>query len=182
MKKILLLIPAIIAGLALTTTSCSDDNTWNDYSEWREANNDWLIQQGSLLDEDGQAFYTRVTPAWNKSAYVYMHFFNDRSKTAGNLSPMYTSTVSVKYIGKLYNDIPFDSSFNAVDSLFTTKLGSVVSGWTIALQEMHVGDSARVLIPYQQGYGASSQGAIPPYSALQFDIKLVDIPRYETKN
>lgn len=182
MKRILLIIPALIAGLALVTTSCDDDNTWNDYSEWREANNDWLLQQGALTDEDGQAFYTRVMPVWNKSAYVYMHFFNDRSKTAGNLSPMYTSTVSVKYIGKLYNDVPFDSSFTAVDSLFTTRLSDVVSGWTIALQEMRVGDSARVVIPYQQGYGATSQGSIPPYSALQFDIKLVDIPKYEIRH
>ncbi len=170
-----------MAGAALITTSYDDDNTWNDYSEWRDANNDWLLQQGALVGEDGQAFYNRVIPEWNKSAYVYMHFFNDRTKTIGNLSPLYTSTVSVKYIGKLYNDVPFDSSFTAVDSLFTTKLSSVVSGWTIALQEMRVGDSARVVIPYQQGYGANAQGSIPPYSALQFDIKLVDIPAYEVK-
>lgn len=165
----------------MVATSCDDNNTWSDYSEWREANNDWLLQQGALLDDDGNAFYTRVVPEWNKSAYVYMHYFNDRTLTEGNLSPMYTSTVSVKYIGRLYNNTPFDSSFTAVDSLFTTKLGSVISGWTIALENMRVGDSARVIIPYQQGYGATSSGSIPPYSTLQFDIKLVDIPLYEIK-
>ncbi len=182
MKKLLLFIPALVAGLALITTSCDDKNTWDDYTEWRDVNNDWLLQQGALLDENGQAFYNRVVPEWNKSAYVYMHYFNDRSLTKGNLSPLYTSTVSVKYIGRLYNNEPFDSSFNAVDSLFTTKLGSVISGWGIALQDMRVGDSARVVIPYQQGYGSTSTGSIPPYSVLQFDIKLVDIPYYEIKN
>ena len=101
MKKLLLFIPALVAGLALITTSCDDKNTWDDYTEWRDVNNDWLLQQGALLDENGQAFYNRVVPEWNKSAYVYMHYFNDRSLTKGNLSPLYTSTVSVKYIGRL---------------------------------------------------------------------------------
>lgn len=181
MKKLLLFIPAFAVAMAFAVTSCNGDDTWNDYEEWRQLNNDWLIQQGSLLDEDGQAFYTRVVPEYNKSAYVYMHFFNDRRLTEGNLTPLYTSTVSVKYIGRLYNNEPFDSSFNNTDSLFTTKLGNVVSGWGIALQNMRVGDSARVVIPYQQAYGQSQQGSIPPYSVLQFDIKLVDIPYYEAK-
>ncbi|MDE7386100.1 MAG: FKBP-type peptidyl-prolyl cis-trans isomerase [Muribaculaceae bacterium] len=180
MKKILLLIPALIAAMAVFT-SCHDDDNWKDYTEWRDANNAWIQQQGMLLDENGKAFYTRVYPAWNKSAYVYMHYFNDRSLTEGNLTPLYTSTVSVKYKGRLYNDIAFDSSYTNVDSLFTTTLGSVIDGWGIALQDMRVGDSARVVIPYQQGYGSTASGSIPPYSALQFDIKLVDIPYYEKK-
>ena len=110
-----------------------------------------------------------------------MHYFNDRSLTEGNLTPLSTSTVSVKYIGRLYNNEPFDSSYLATDSLFTTKVGDVISGWGIALQHMRVGDSVRVVIPYQQAYGATQSGSILPYSNLQFDIKLVDIPLYETK-
>ena len=180
MKKILLLIPSIIAAMSIFT-GCHDDDNWKDYAEWRDANNEWLQQQGMLLDENGQAFYTRVYPSWNQSAYVYMHHFHDRSLTEGNLTPLYTSTVSVKYKGRLYNDVAFDSSYNNVDSLFNTTLGNVIDGWGIALQNMRVGDSARVVIPYQQGYGTSGSGSIPPYSALQFDIKLVDIPYYEKK-
>lgn len=180
MKKILLFIPVVIAILGIVS-SCSSDDNWKDYSEWRQTNEDWLVQQAGLIDEDGKAYYQRVVPVWNRGAYVYMHYFNDRSKTQGNLQPMYTSTVSVKYIGRLYNDEPFDSSFLATDSLFNTTLGGVIPGWTIALEQMHVGDSVRVLIPYQQAYGTNGSGSIPPYSALQFDIKLVDIPMYEIK-
>lgn len=180
MKKLLYILPLLVA-LVATISSCDDDNTWDEYKDWREANDAWLIQQGSVLDENGNAFYTRIVPAWNKGAYVYIHYFNDRTLTEGNLSPMYTSTVSVKYIGRLYDDQPFDSSYLATDSLFNTTLGSVITGWGIALETMRVGDSARVVIPYEQGYGASETGSIPPYSALQFDIKLVDIPLYEIK-
>lgn len=168
---------ALLSGLA----ACHHDTTWSDYSEWRQTNDKWLELQGTLLDEKGDLFYTRVVPEWNKSAYIYMHFFNDRSLTEGNLSPLYSSTVSVKYIGRLYNDEPFDSSFLNVDSLFTSTLPGLITGWTIALEKMRVGDSARIVVPYQQAYGTTTTGSILPYSALQFDIKLVDIPYYELK-
>ena len=43
------------------------------------------------------------------------------------------------------------------------------------MERMHVGDTVEVLVPYAQGYGSSSQGKIKPFSALRFNIKLVDI-------
>ena len=88
----------------------------------------------------------------------------------------------MKYIGRLYNDVPFDSSFTTTtygDSIFRTKPSGTITGWQIALTDMRVGDSARVVIPYGQGYQALSTGSIPPYSTLVFDIKLVDIYSYE---
>ncbi len=110
--------------------------------------------------------YQTLTPAWNTSANVLIRYLNDRSKTVGNLSPMLNSTVDVKYIGRLYNDVPFDSSYLQTasygDSLFRTQPSSVIQGWTIALLDMRVGDSARVVIPYNLGYGSSGSGVIPP--------------------
>lgn len=181
MKKSLYILPALIALFAITVASCDKNDTWEDYYEWRDANEAWLTKQSMLKDDNGELFYTRVVPQWNKSAYVYMHFFNDRSLTEGNLSPLYTSTISVKYIGRLYDNEAFDSSFLNTDSIFTSSLTDLVPGWAIALENMRVGDSARVLIPYELGYGSQGSGSIPAYSALQFDIKLVDIPYYEVK-
>lgn len=183
MRKLLFVIPTIVV-LAFTTASCNNDDTWDTWAEWREANNRWLEQQQTLLDEDGNLFYKRIVPEWNKSAYVLIHYFNDRKLTEGNLSPLYTSTVNVKYIGKLYNQEPFDSSYvnkTYGDSIFQTGMANIITGWTIALEDMRVGDSVRVVIPASQGYGTTTTGSIPPYSTLQFDIKLVDIPYYEIK-
>lgn len=87
--------------------------------------------------------------------------------------------MNVKYIGRLCNDVPFDSSYLQTDSVFQTRPDKLIQGWTIALLYMRVGDSARVVIPYTLGYGSSSQGIIPPYSTLVFDLKLVDIVDYE---
>ncbi len=185
MKKLLIVVITAVT-LGIVSACSSDNNTWADYTEWREANDAWILAQAELRDADGNLFYTKVVPEWDKNAYVLIHFFNDRKATEGNLSPLYTSTIDVKYYGRLYNDEPFDSSYTQVasygDSIFRCQLSELVTGWAIAMEKMRVGDSARVVIPYQQGYYSTSQGSVPPYSCLSFDIKLVDIPYYEIKD
>lgn len=176
----ILLITVLCCGLA----SCleNNDDYWDEYEDWRNANEAWLQTQAQKTNADGSPYYKKVVPAWDKSAYVYLHYFNDTTLTRKNLSPFYTSTVDVKYIGHLYDGTAFDSSYlntYPADSIFRTQLSGVINGWTIALNDMHVGDSVEVLIPYQWAYGASKYGDIKPYSALQFNMKLVDIPGYE---
>lgn len=178
---ILCIIVALFAAIA---ASCGDDNNWKDYTDWRNTNNAWIAAQADSLNPDGSKFYTRIVPDWDPGAYVLIHYFNDRSLTAGNLSPIYTSTVDVKYIGQLYDGTVFDTSFANTangDSIYRTRLNGVIQGWTIALEDMRVGDSCEVVIPWQQGYGAQGSGIIQPYSALKFGIKLVDIPAYEIR-
>ena len=171
----------VLGSLVFVAAACGDDdkNTWEEYADWREINEQWLSEQEALRGPDGLAVYTRVVPDWNSNAYVLMRWFNDREATKDNLSPFYTSTVDVKYIGRIYDDQAFDSSYTSVtpgDSLFRTKVSGVIPGWAIALEKMRVGDSVEVLIPYASAYGSSSQGKlIKPYSALKFNIKLVNV-------
>lgn len=179
MRK-LLFVPIILLLLA----ACAEDDysdVWTYYAGWRQENDEWIQNQAKRTNPDGTLYYNKVVPSWNPNAYVLMHYFNDRNETKDNLVPMYTSTVSVKYQGKLITDTIFDSSYSLPDSLFTTTLGSVIQGWSIALQDMHVGDSCEVLIPYQQAYYTSGSGLVLPFSCLKFGIKLVDIPYYEIK-
>lgn len=175
-------------SLSLVAVSCSLDTSEDeddDVAAWRTANSEWYLAQKALTNPDGTPFYTEVVPAWNGTASILMHWFNDRSATAGNLMPLETSTVDVKYILHNYKGEALDSSYlqqtSAGDSIFRTKVTSVDSGWQIALQSMHVGDSVRVVLPYTEGYGSSATTSIPAYSALEFDIKLVDIPYYEVR-
>ena len=56
-----------------------------------------------------------------------------------------------------------------------TKYGSVISGWTVALQHMVEGDKYEIWIPQQLAYGASDNGDIPAYSTLIFEIELVSV-------
>lgn len=181
MKKLLFMLPL----LALVFAACSSDDddiddVWEKYADWREVNDQWIEDQAELTNPDGSKVYTKVVPEWNKNAYVLMRWHNDTTQTQNNLRPLYTSTVDVKYIGRLYDDQPFDSSYvrtEPADSIYRCRVSSNITGWVIAMERMHVGDSVTVLIPYTVGYGSKSQGSyIKPYSTLQFGIKLVDIP------
>lgn len=177
-------IAILMLVMAFLPACNSTDDNWDDYKEWREVNDAWLQQKKDQKDDAGKAYYTKVIPEHDPNAYVLIHYFNDRSKTLGNLSPMITSTVDVKYHGRTYDDVPFDSSYTLTaaygDSIYRTPLNSsIISGWRVALMDMRVGDTCEVIIPYQQGYGQMGSGPIKPYSNLIFGIKLVDIPGYE---
>lgn len=173
--------------LSLFIASCidSEKDNWDKYADWRATNESWLNEQIAKKNTDGTDYYEKVVASWNPQAKVYIHYFNDRALTANNLSPIYTSTIDVKYIGRLYNDVAFDSSYlrtTPADSIYRTKLTNVIEGWTVAFMNMHVGDSCQILIPYASAYGATGSGTtILPYSALQFNVKLVGIPGYEIK-
>ncbi|MDE6438341.1 MAG: FKBP-type peptidyl-prolyl cis-trans isomerase [Muribaculaceae bacterium] len=183
MKKLFF---AAAAAAVISLAACSDDNDnsniWTMYADWRQTNVNFVAEQEARLDEDGNPFYTRVTAPWAPNEYILMHWFNDRAETAGNLQPMYTSVVTASYNGRLYNDVMFDSSYTATDGQANFAVNSVIGGWQIALTAMRVGDTVQIVVPYQSGYGSSTtNSAIPPYSTLQFNLKLRDIPCYEIK-
>lgn len=182
MKKLFLTIIAI-AGLSTAVTSCDDEDIWNEYAEWRNANIEWYNAQSIRTNPDGSPYFTPVQPDWYPQSGVLIHYFNDRELTKDNLQPLLTSHVTVKYHGRLYNGRCFDSTSVDVDSVRTFALNNTVVGWQLALTQMHVGDSCEVLIPYSQGYGfeGSSSGGgytIPPYSYLRFNIGLKAVPAY----
>lgn len=169
--------PIILCAALLALCSClsDDEKLWNDYQDWRDQNDAWLETQ--LAEHP----YIQVTPAWNEELNVYMRWLNDRQATEGNLTPLYTSTVKVKYKGWLYDGTPFDSSYLQVDSLAELQLSGLISGWNIAMEQMHVGDHVELIVPYSAAYGSQSIGTVKPYSTLRFDIELRDIPGYEIK-
>lgn len=174
--------------MGITSVSCFRDDdeskTLKKYAEWEEANTEWFNEQATLKGSDGKLYYTTVSPSWDTKSRVLMHWFNDTIKTQGNLKPIYTSTVDVKYRGMLYDSTPFDSSYlrtTPADSIFRTYLPNNIEGWSAAITHMHVGDSCRVVIPYTLGYGSTTSGSIKPYSMLVFDVALKGIYKYEGK-
>lgn len=180
MKKLLYLIGVLFTA-AVSITSCGDDgNDWTNYADWRNTNNAWYLNCLDSVNPDGTPYYTQLNPSYLPKAGVLIHYFNDRSKTTGNLQPMLTSRVTVKYRGAYYNNVAFDSTATTgADTVRSFALNGTIIGWQIALADMHVGDTAEVVLPYTMGYGSAGNSSIPPYSALKFGIKLVDIPAYE---
>lgn len=94
---------------------------------------------------------------------------------AGGESPAVTDSVLAHYHGTLADGSVFDSSVERGEPA-TFGLSQVIPGWTEALQLMSVGDKWRLFIPPGLAYGESSPSpAIPPNSALIFDVELLEI-------
>lgn len=93
---------------------------------------------------------------------------------SSELSPKTNSVVTVNYKGTLINGKEFDNSWKrGYPEAF--RLNEVIEGWQIALQQMHIGDHWIIYIPYELGYGAYSDGTIPGYSTLIFEVELLGI-------
>lgn len=89
--------------------------------------------------------------------------------------PSSTSQVTVHYHGTLIDGTVFDSSVKRGQPA-TFGVNQVITGWTEALQLMPKGAKYRLYIPQELAYGAHPHpgGPIEPFSALIFDVELID--------
>lgn len=90
--------------------------------------------------------------------------------------PSATDTVTVHYHGTLIDGTIFDSSVQRGEPA-SFGVHQVIPGWTEALQLMPVGSKYKLYIPQELAYGANPHpgGAIKPFSALIFEVELLDI-------
>lgn len=89
-------------------------------------------------------------------------------------TPSAEDVVKVHYHGTLLDGTVFDSSVDRGEPI-EFPVNGVIKGWQEALQLMPVGSKFKVWIPQELAYGERGAGEIPPYSALIFDIELIDI-------
>ncbi len=95
--------------------------------------------------------------------------------TGDGEKPTAESTVRTHYHGTFITGDVFDSSVERGQPA-EFPVGGVIAGWTEALQLMTVGSKWRLYVPYNLAYGErGSQGAIPPYATLVFEVELLDI-------
>jgi len=86
-------------------------------------------------------------------------------------------TITVNYVGALYNGTVFDASWNR-KTTFTTALSdsAVISGWVQGLVGMRVGGRRELIIPPALGYGAKGDPpTIPANSTLIFVVDLLSV-------
>ncbi len=89
--------------------------------------------------------------------------------------PKPSEQVTVHYTGKLVDGTVFDSSISRGEP---TQFGvtQVIPGWVEGLQLMKPGAKYEFFIPQDLAYGEQgSQGSIPPFSALIFEVELIKI-------
>jgi FKBP-type peptidyl-prolyl cis-trans isomerase FklB len=130
--------------------------------------------KGAVVREEGEKFLAEnkskpgiVTTASGLQYQVI--------KMGEGAKPTATDKVKTHYHGTLTNGTVFDSSVERGEPI-EFEVGGVIKGWTEALQLMPVGSKWKLFIPYNLAYGERAAGPqIPAYSALVFDVELLDI-------
>lgn len=85
-----------------------------------------------------------------------------------------TDTVTMRYTGRLPDGTVFDA-IEETDEPLSSPVNQFVSGMTEGLAHMRRGGHYILTIPADRAYGVHGvQGVIPPNSALQFDITILD--------
>ena len=93
-------------------------------------------------------------------------------------SPTAADVVKVHYRGTFANGTEFDSSY-ARNAPAEFPLGGVIPCWTEGVQKMKVGGKAKLTCPAKIAYGerGAGGGKIPPNTALQFEVELLEIAK-----
>ncbi len=203
LKKYFLAIPMLLL-MAVALVSCSESNdTVEEYPDWQNANTTYFNNMYSTAksaiaagDETWKIYKTWSMPndttnfVSGSEDYIVVKVLE---KGTGSGCPLYTDKVNVHYQGRVLPSTSYPSGYIFDQSYYgdfnentalTTQLSvsSTVDGFATALQYMHIGDHWQVYIPYQLGYGTSSSNdAIPPYSVLIFDIRLVSYSRADAE-
>ncbi|WP_035385481.1 FKBP-type peptidyl-prolyl cis-trans isomerase [Ferrimonas futtsuensis] len=89
--------------------------------------------------------------------------------------PAREDAVTVHYKGQLVDGTVFqDTRADSNAQPRQVALINSIAGWEEGLQLMPVGSTYKFTIPAELGYGMQGMGAIPPGSALVFEIELID--------
>lgn len=156
MKKTLFILALLVSAMCIV--SCNKDN---DFS-----NEKYKAECEAFLAENAKRDGVKVT----NSGLQYEVLKEGEGKT-----PTATSVVKCHYEGKLLTGETFDSSYQRGEPS-TFILNQLIPGWVEGMQLMKEGSKYRFFIPYYLGYGAYGAGTvIPPYSALIFEIELLQV-------
>ncbi len=150
------IVSVIVSLLILPGTGCLKDNSCNPKTVESERTTmaNFATANGLTVTEHGSGFQYQIISA------------------GAGQTPTLSSTVSVRYTGKLMDGTVFDS---ATGTPVTFPLSQVIPGWQLAVPLIQEGGLIRIILPSSLAYGCTGAGTIPGNSVLYFEIQLVDV-------
>ncbi len=171
-------VPAIAQGIAtalageMPEISVEDIN--NALRELHQKADEKRQAQAQAAAALGQAFLAEMAQREEVAATDTGLLYEVLVEGQGEV-PTSDKTVRVHYHGTLPDGTVFDSSVER-DQPAEFPVTGVIKGWVEALQMMPVGSKWKLFIPQELAYGERGAGAaIPPYSALVFEVELLEI-------
>lgn len=186
MNTKIFLLPLLM--LAMLFASCEETKEVSKYDNWRPRNQAFLDSLQNAYDtkpDHGGLKY--FVPFTDPNMKIY---YKETVANPTGVRPVIPNVVSAFYRGTLCTGEKFDENFTEKNpGLFDSPSDFWVNpvdmgkppypipiiGWIEVLQNMKVGERWTVYLPWQMGYGAKANGAIPSYSVLIFDMELVRI-------
>lgn len=134
--------------------------------ELKEKGEKNLVETKAFLEENKKKEGIKVLPSGLQYKVL--------TEGSGRI-PKAEDKVTVHYRGTLINGTEIDSSYKrGQPSIF--QVGSLIRGWSEALQLMKEGAKWQIFIPPELGYGETGAGGVvQPNSTLIFEVELISI-------
>lgn len=180
--------------LTLAFVSCSETEEVGKYDNWRARNEAYIDSLANVYaTASGRGGLERIKMLTAPGNYIYYKEI-EKAPAANTDSPKYTDYVKVYYKGTNILGEYFDGNFKGDNPVVNEEnpsegdsptsifqVSGVITGWGEVLQRMKVGDRWKVYIPWEYAYGSSGTTGILGYSALVFDITLLDFATTEAE-
>ena len=118
----------------------------------------YLLQNYKYVKADGNGIYTL-------------------SKTATNLEPVGVGKkVKVSYQGFFLDGKAIDGKEQNFEYIYGTP-DQLIKGLNIVIGSLKKGETTKIIVPSRLAFGefGSSNGSVPPYTSLVYNIKIIDI-------
>jgi FKBP-type peptidyl-prolyl cis-trans isomerase len=84
--------------------------------------------------------------------------------------------VKISYSGMFLDGKPIDDSEQIIEYVYGTP-DQLIKGLNIVIGSLKKGETSKIIVPSRLAFGesGSSNGSIPPYTPLVYNLKIIDI-------
>jgi FKBP-type peptidyl-prolyl cis-trans isomerase FkpA len=127
------------------------------------------LQELKLVDEYLKKHYPGVTADEN-GVYILEHRHTDLEKALSG------KKIKISYSGFYLNGNPVENGRQQLEFILGTP-DQLIKGLNIVIHHLKKGETTKIIVPSRLAFGesGSTNGSIPPYTPLLYDLTLIDI-------